>query len=67
MTLHQRMEYLSRAIMCAKGSTQATRATTEGEFLHQLEDKMEVARLQLQVGGGGFNGHGAVCLSFDCD
>ena len=47
--LQQRIEYLSRAIMCAKSSTTHISAAADGEFLHELEEKMEVARLQLQV------------------
>lgn len=42
LTLTQRMEYLSRAAICAKSSTMKTAAGTEGEFLHELEEKMEV-------------------------
>ncbi|XP_013406007.1 nuclear pore complex protein Nup155 [Lingula anatina] len=47
--LPQRLEYLSRAIMCAKSSSMRTSSANEGEFLHELEEKMEVARIQLQV------------------
>ncbi|KAK2140069.1 hypothetical protein LSH36_1494g00009 [Paralvinella palmiformis] len=47
--LSKRMEYLSRAIMCAKGCTRLTYPSTDGEFLHQLEEKMEVAQLQLNI------------------
>ncbi|KAL3869881.1 hypothetical protein ACJMK2_042508 [Sinanodonta woodiana] len=47
--LQERIEYLSRAIMCAKSSTSHMSSAAEGEFLHELEDKMEVARLQVQV------------------
>ncbi|CAC5400979.1 NUP155 [Mytilus coruscus] len=47
--LQQRIEYLSRAIMCAKSSTTHISSAADGEFLHELEEKMEVARLQLQV------------------
>ncbi|XP_054719689.1 nuclear pore complex protein Nup155-like [Uloborus diversus] len=49
MTLVQRIEYLSRAIMCVKGSEMRISASGEGEFLHELEEKMEVARIQLQI------------------
>ncbi|XP_062607131.1 nuclear pore complex protein Nup155-like [Saccostrea cucullata] len=49
VNLQQRIEYLSRAIMCAKSSSTRTSSAVEGEFLHELEEKMEVARLQLQV------------------
>ncbi|XP_022087297.1 nuclear pore complex protein Nup155-like [Acanthaster planci] len=47
--LQQRIEYLSRAVMCAKSSNLRTSTSSEGEFLQELEDKLEVARLQLQV------------------
>ncbi|XP_029645165.1 nuclear pore complex protein Nup155 [Octopus sinensis] len=49
LTLSQRVEYLSRAIACAKGSTLMTSVATEGEFLHELEEKMDVAKLQMMV------------------
>ncbi|PVD22911.1 hypothetical protein C0Q70_16171 [Pomacea canaliculata] len=49
LTLTRRLEYLSRAIMCAKSATTLSGTTHSGEFLHELEEKMEVARLQLQV------------------
>lgn len=35
--------------MCAKSSTTHISSAADGEFLHELEEKMEVARLQLQV------------------
>lgn len=40
--LQQRVEYLSRAAVCAKSSTSHMLAAGDGEFLHELEDKMEV-------------------------
>ncbi|GBM21727.1 Nuclear pore complex protein Nup155 [Araneus ventricosus] len=49
MNLSQRIEYLSRAIMCIKGSEMRISSSGEGEFLHELEEKMEVARIQLQI------------------
>lgn len=49
MNLAQRIEYLSRAIMCVKGSELRISGSGEGEFLHELEEKMEVARIQLQI------------------
>ena len=42
ITLGQRIEYLSRATMCDKSSTLRTTSAVEGEFLHELEEKMEV-------------------------
>jgi len=47
--LSQRLEYLSRAVICAKSSTSRLGTSAAGEFLHELEEKMEVARLQMQV------------------
>lgn len=44
LTLDDRIEYISRAVMCAKSSTLPTAASKEGEFLHELEEKMEVGR-----------------------
>ena len=41
LTLKKRLEYLSRATVCAK-STGSIVSTSEGELLHILEDKMEV-------------------------
>merc|ERR1719219_2580842 len=46
LDLAGRVEYLSRAVMCVK-SSEGSRAA--GELLHHLEEKMEVARVQLQV------------------
>ena len=40
--LQRRIELLSRSIMCAKSSTSRTSTAVEGEFLHELEEKMEV-------------------------
>ena len=49
VTLEFRLEYLSRAIMSAKSCNLRTAASGEGEFLHELEEKLEVARIQMQV------------------
>lgn len=49
ITLAHRLEYLSRAIMCVKSSEIRVCAPGEGEFLHELEEKMEVARIQLKI------------------
>ncbi len=43
LTLDQRIEYISRAVMCAKSCNLATGASTVGELLHELEEKMEVS------------------------
>ncbi|XP_052776486.1 nuclear pore complex protein Nup155-like isoform X2 [Mya arenaria] len=47
--LQKRIVLLSRAIMCAKSATSRVASAAEGEFLHELEEKMEVARLQMNV------------------
>ncbi|KAK3794466.1 hypothetical protein RRG08_003619 [Elysia crispata] len=49
INLTQRLEYLSRAVICAKSSTSRLGTAAAGELLHELEEKMEVARLQMQV------------------
>lgn len=49
LPLDRRLEYLSRSIMCAKAAPSGGSAASSGEFLHELEEKMEVARLQQQV------------------
>ncbi|KAH9491335.1 hypothetical protein DERF_016063 [Dermatophagoides farinae] len=51
--LYKRIEYLSRAIVCMK-SLDARLITNSsygsaGEFLHMLEEKIEVARIQMQL------------------
>jgi nuclear pore complex protein Nup155 len=47
--LNERVEYLSRAVMCAKSTTMSTNTSKDGEFLHELEEKMDVARIQVFV------------------
>ena len=49
--MKQRLEYLSRAIMCVKSGELGGESSKVGvgELLHDLEEKMEVARVQLQV------------------
>ena len=47
LTLWDRIDYVSRAILCAKACS--TTLHNEGEFLHELEDKMDVAQLQLNI------------------
>ncbi|XP_063310057.1 nuclear pore complex protein Nup155 [Pelobates fuscus] len=49
ISLRQRLEYLSRAILSAKSSSGMSALPADGEFLHMLEEKMEVARIQLQI------------------
>ncbi|KAG1694111.1 Nuclear pore complex protein Nup155 [Nymphon striatum] len=49
VNLQLRIEYLSRAVICIKSTEMRTLASIEGEFLHELEEKLEVARIQLQI------------------
>ena len=57
LTLTQRIEYLSRAAMCAKSCTLSGAGVSAvggsggggGDFLHEIEEKLEVAQLQLQI------------------
>lgn len=46
--LSQRVEYLARAVVCMR-SDQAGYAPYLGVFLRELEDKVEVARIQQQI------------------
>lgn len=48
--LDLRIEYLERAILSVKSPDfQVTNAAREGDFLHQLQEKLDVARLQVKV------------------
>lgn len=49
LSLSGRVQYLSRAIMCVKSSDGGSANRAAGELLHHLEEKMEVARVQLQI------------------
>ncbi|XP_010154802.1 PREDICTED: nuclear pore complex protein Nup155 isoform X2 [Eurypyga helias] len=49
ISLQQRLEYIARAILSARSSTAISSIAADGEFLHELEEKMEVARIQLQI------------------
>lgn len=42
ISLKQRLEYISRAILSAKSSSCVSSLGADGEFLHELEEKMEV-------------------------
>ncbi len=44
ISLKQRLEYISRAILSAKSSSCVSSLGADGEFLHELEEKMEVLR-----------------------
>ena len=48
MKLHQRLTYLGKAVMCMR-SDGAGCAPHLGVFLHELEDMVQVARVQKQV------------------
>ena len=47
--LNQRVEYLSRAVMCAKSTAMTTSLSHDGELLHELEEKMEVRRVGSKI------------------
>lgn len=49
ISLKQRLEYISRAILSAKSSSCISAQGADGEFLHELEEKMEVVRIQVQI------------------
>lgn len=50
VSLQQRLEYLSRATICVKSSElRITSSVMEGDFLYEIEEKMEVARIQQQI------------------
>ena len=49
LSLASRVQYLSRAVMCVKSSEGGSANRAAGELLHQLDEKMEVARVQLQI------------------
>lgn len=42
ISLQQRLEYISRAILSSKSSSCVSSLGADGEFLHELEEKMEV-------------------------
>ncbi|XP_043248349.1 nuclear pore complex protein Nup154 isoform X2 [Colletes gigas] len=62
--LSQRVEYLARAVVCMR-SDQAGYAPYLGIFLRELEDKVEVARIQQQILDTICNQHMADRLSED--
>lgn len=43
ISLQQRLEYIARAILSAKSSTAISSTAADGEFLHEMEEKMEVS------------------------
>lgn len=47
--LKQRLEYIARAILSAKSASCISAQAADGEFLHELEEKMELARIQVQI------------------
>ncbi|POI31817.1 hypothetical protein CIB84_004432, partial [Bambusicola thoracicus] len=42
ISLQQRLEYIARAILSAKSSTAISSIAADGEFLHELEEKMDL-------------------------
>ncbi|XP_072227693.1 nuclear pore complex protein Nup155 [Leuresthes tenuis] len=49
ISLKQRLEYIARAILSAKSSSCISAQASDGEFLHELEEKMELVRIQVQI------------------
>jgi len=49
LIIHDRIEYLSRAVMSCKSCRPSASSTSNGEFLHETEEKLEVARIQLLI------------------
>uniref|UniRef100_A0A8C2ZJ83 Nuclear pore complex protein Nup155 n=1 Tax=Cyclopterus lumpus TaxID=8103 RepID=A0A8C2ZJ83_CYCLU len=49
ISLKQRLEYIARAILSAKSSSCISTQASDGEFLHELEEKMELVRIQVQI------------------
>ncbi|XP_048876664.1 nuclear pore complex protein Nup155 [Brienomyrus brachyistius] len=49
ISLKQRLEYISRAILSAKSFSGTSSQGADGEFLNELEEKMEVVRIQVQI------------------
>lgn len=49
ITLKQRLEYIARAILSAKSASCISAQAADGEFLHELEEKMELVRIQVQI------------------
>lgn len=47
VSLSRRVEYLSRAIVCSRAAAYGNAA--HGQFLHELEEKMDVAKVQCQI------------------
>ena len=45
--LNKRIEYLSRAVVCVKSGEATSASDGSGDILHNLEEKMEVARVQV--------------------
>ncbi|XP_055009950.1 nuclear pore complex protein Nup155 [Boleophthalmus pectinirostris] len=49
ISLKQRLEYIARAILSAKSASCISAQAADGEFLHELEEKMELVRIQVQI------------------
>ncbi|XP_040264666.1 nuclear pore complex protein Nup155-like [Bufo bufo] len=51
VTLKRRIEYLSRAILSAKTTNSMDVPAQDKEFIHELEDYLDVAKIQLEIQG----------------
>ncbi|GAB6032748.1 hypothetical protein CHUAL_011616 [Chamberlinius hualienensis] len=49
INLRKRLEYLARAIVCMRSAEVTTSYRIEGEYLHELEEKIEVAQIQMKI------------------
>lgn len=49
ISLKLRLEYIARAILSAKSASCISAQAADGEFLHELEEKMELVRIQVQI------------------
>ena len=63
LTIQDRVAYISRAIMCAKNSSAINNSNIEGEFLHELEEKLEVGTNQLSCLLIIVQSHSSSCIS----
>ena len=54
ISLPLRIEYLSRVIVCARAAdTSSFGNAVQGQFLYEMEEKMDVAKVQSQIHPGG--------------
>ncbi|XP_034048068.1 nuclear pore complex protein Nup155 [Thalassophryne amazonica] len=49
ISLKQRLEYIARAILSAKSTSYISAQGADGGFLHELEERMDLVRIQVQI------------------